>query len=311
MRGLKLWLIPLVLLFFLVPTVGALVDHDPIVINSDAGFASGGFPGSGTVDDPYRIEGYRIVTDALHRNGVEVRDTSAYFVVRGCVIEADYIGVNVGSTAPRTCSILDNVITGRTGDGGGINLSADGVLVVNNTCSGFVIGVHTNYADDCIFQLNNFSYNAYHGLNIRFSDDCLITGNTVVGNGGHGIFIIRDSTGNKVYNNTVVGNGYIETYEWDDIYSYTIASQGCDEGRSNTWYDEESKTGNRWSDYSGSGDYILDGSAGAVDKYPLPSETPVVKPPEETDGGIPGFSVLSVVLGALAMALFGRCRVSS
>ncbi len=306
MRGLRLWLIPLVALFFFIPPVGALVDHDPIVINSDAGFVSGGFPGSGTVDDPYRIEGLHIVTDALHRNGVEVRDTSAYFVVKGCVIEADYMGVNVGFTAPGTCSILDNVISGRTGDGGGINLSADGVVVVNNTCSGFVIGVHTNYADGCVFQLNNFSYNAYHGLNIRFSDNCLITGNTVVGNGGHGIFIIRDSTGNRVYNNTVAGNGGIGTYEWDDIYSYTIASQGCDEGRDNIWYDEETQTGNKWSDYSGSGDYLLDGSAGAVDKFPVAVEAPVVSPPEEPSGGIPGFGVCSIVLGLVLGFLHGK-----
>ncbi|MGW8179607.1 MAG: NosD domain-containing protein [bacterium] len=304
----KFWFLPLVVLFFLVPPVWALVDHDPIVIIGDAGFVSGGFPGSGTVGDPYRIEELHIVTDALHRNGVEVRDTSAYFVVRGCVIEADYIGVNIGSTAPGTCSILDNVISGRTGDGGGINLSSDIVVVLNNTCSGFIVGVHTNYANRCIFQYNNFSYNAYHGLNIRYSDDCLITRNIVVGNGGHGIFLIRDSTGNMVYNNTVAGNGYVESYEWDDIYSYTISSQSCDEGRGNTWYDEETQTGNRWGDYSGSGDYLLDGSAGSVDKYPVSVEAPVVNPVDKSSGGIPGFGILSV---AISLVLFGRCRVRS
>ncbi len=284
--------------FFSIVPAGALVDHDPIVINSDTGFTAGGFPGSGTVDDPYRIEGYRIVTDALHSDGVEVRGTSAYFVVRGCVIEADYIGVLVENTATGTGSVLGNVIVGRTGDGGGISLGADGVYVVNNSCSGFTIGVHTNYANGCVFHYNNFSYNAYQGMGLRYSNDCVITRNTVVGNGAHGIFIIRDSTGNRVYNNTVSGNSAIKSYQWDNIYSFTVTSQGCDEGRGNTWYDEETQTGNLWSDYDGVGDYLLDGSAGAVDRYPAAVVAPVVEPPE-ADGDIPGFGLLSVTFGVI------------
>ena len=284
-------------LLFVVPA-GALVDHDPIVINSDTGFTSGGYPGSGTVDDPYRIEGYRIITDSLHRNGVEVRGTSAYFVVRGCVIDADYIGVLVEHTTANTGSIVDNVIKGRTGDGGGISLGADGVSVVNNICSGFMIGVHTNYADGCVFRLNNFSYNAYHGMNIRYSDDCVVTQNTVVGNGAHGIFIIRDSTGNRVYNNTVSGNSALESYTWDDIYSLTVTSQGCDEGRGNTWYDESTKTGNQWSDYTGTGTYKIDGSAGAVDKYPITTGGQAAEPAAPS-GGIPSFRLISMVFGLI------------
>ena len=304
MRGLRFLLISFVVWFFFVSHVWALVDHDPIVITGDAGFVSGGFPGSGTVGDPFRVEGLRIVTDALHRNGVEVRDTSVYFVVRGCVIEADYIGVLVDGAADGTAMILGNVVTGRTGDGGGITLSTDGVLVLNNTCSGFIVGLHTNYADRCIFQYNNFSYNTYYGLNIRFSDDCLITRNTVVGNGGHGISLIRDSTGNMVYNNTMARNGGIGSYEWDYIYSYTISSQGCDEGRGNMWYDEETQTGNKWSDYSGEGEYLLDGSAGSVDKYPLSAEAPVVNPVDD-NSGIPGFGLFSI---AISLIVFGLRR---
>jgi parallel beta-helix repeat protein len=308
----KLWLLPLAALFFLmVPPVEALVDHGAIVVEGDSGLVSGGFPGSGTRDDPYRIEGFHVVTDSLHRNGVEVRNTEAYFVVRGCLIEADYIGVLVEGAAPGTAMIVDNVVMGRAHEGGGISLSSDRVVVVNNTCSGFVVGVHTNYADGCVFQYNNFSYNTYHGLNIRYSDDCLITCNTVMGNGGHGIFIIRDSKGNRIYNNTVAGNGYIGSYEWDDIYSYDVSSQGCDEGAGNIWYDEESKTGNRWSDYTGIGEYLIDGSAGSVDKYPVSVEAPTGNPPKETGGGVPAFSVLSVVLGVLLLVIYRRYRCSN
>lgn len=273
----------------------ALVDHEPIVIDGDTGFTMAGFPGSGTVNDPYRIEGLHIVTDSSHRNGVEVKNTGAYFVVEDCLIEADYIGVLVTDASTGTALITDNVIVGRTGDGGGISLECDGAVVVNNTCVGFAVGLHTNYADGCRFEFNNFSINGYHGLNIRYSDDCTIQGNTVVGNGGHGVFIIRDSTGNLVYNNTVTGNGGIGYYEWDNLYSYNISSQGCDEGTGNIWYNEETETGNVWGDYNGEGVYRLDGGAGSVDKYPVNT----VNLPEES--GIPGFGFLSVVVGLLVI----------
>lgn len=75
-----------------------------------------------------------------------------------------------------------------------------------------------------------FSYNSYHGVSRRYSDDNLVAHNAIVGNGAHGVFIIRDSTGNRIINNTFSGNSQKETYDWDSIYSFTADSQGLDEG---------------------------------------------------------------------------------
>ncbi|HEX9915529.1 MAG TPA: hypothetical protein VGB32_11465, partial [Candidatus Bathyarchaeia archaeon] len=86
------------------PPVAAKTDHSPIYITADSGFASGGFPGSGTQEDPYVIENLQITTNTLRRNGVEIRNTRAHFVVRGCEITAAYIGVLVEDTAPGTAT---------------------------------------------------------------------------------------------------------------------------------------------------------------------------------------------------------------
>ena len=91
---------------------------------------------------------------------------------------------------PTRVTIENNVITGKTGDGGGISLECDSVKVINNTCSGFVAGIHTNYCDGCEILGNNFSCNAYHGLNLRYSSDNILAHNIVTGNGAHGVFII-------------------------------------------------------------------------------------------------------------------------
>ncbi len=293
-----------VICFLFVAPVGALVVHDPIVVNGDVGFVEGGFSGSGSFDDPYRIEDYRIDTNSLHRNGVEVHDTSAYFVVQGCVIEADYIGVLVDGAAVGTASVVGNVITGKGDDGGGISLGCDGVSVVNNTCTGFVAGLHTNYCVGCEITYNNFSLNIYHGVNLRYSSGNLVAHNVVSGNGAHGIFIIRDSAGNIIYDNTVYGNSVMGSYDWDNAYSFTVASQGLDEGTGNSWYFEG--TGNRWGDYSGSGDYLIDGSAGSVDKYPVKANYEPIEAPVEPSGGVPGFGAVSLVCGLVFVVWFLR-----
>jgi len=291
------------------PKAEAKTEHPPVYITADSGFASGGFPGSGTEDDPYVIEGLLITTDAQRKNGVEIKNTHAHFVVRGCEITAAYIGILVEGASPDTATITGNTITATSHQGGGIVLGSDGVTVTNNTCTGFIEGLHTNYADDCAITYNNFSYNSYHGISLRYSRDNLVAHNTIQGNGAHGVFIVRDSTGNRVLNNTLRGNSQIESYDWDDIYSFTVGSQGLDEGRGNQWSDEETRIGNRWSDYSGEGEYRIDGSANAVDRYPTKAEalTPAQEHQEQEqemgEDGIPRFTGGAVALGALAATL--------
>jgi len=44
-------------------TGAAYTSHAPITISSNADFSTQGWPGSGTVDDPYVIEGLNITSD--------------------------------------------------------------------------------------------------------------------------------------------------------------------------------------------------------------------------------------------------------
>jgi parallel beta-helix repeat protein len=59
------------------------VDHDPIYIDSNDDFENLGFLGSGTIDDPYLIEGLRISTD----NCLKISDITDYFCVKDCHFE--------------------------------------------------------------------------------------------------------------------------------------------------------------------------------------------------------------------------------
>ena len=76
------------------------------------------------------------------------------------------------------------------------------------------------------------------------------------------------------------------------------------------------RTGNRWSDYSGESEYRIDGSANAVDNYPVMVEA--LAPAQEHQeqgtggGGIPGFTLEALLLRALAATLIltgPRCKL--
>ncbi|MCK4278942.1 MAG: right-handed parallel beta-helix repeat-containing protein [Candidatus Thorarchaeota archaeon] len=56
-------------------------QHEPIVIGSDTDFADQGWPGNGTVDDPYVVENLSI-EDGL--TAIRIKDTTVYFIIRNC-----------------------------------------------------------------------------------------------------------------------------------------------------------------------------------------------------------------------------------
>ena len=272
----------------------------PIVIDSDDDFVTYGFRGKGLKEDPYVIEGLNIESKGSMSNGIEIKGTHAYFIIRKCEIRAEYIGILVKNVSPGTATIESNVLIGSSNNGGGIVLESNSVQVRGNNCTGFIDGIHTNYADDCYFIGNNLNGNEYHGLSLRFSNNNQVVNNTITGNKGYGLFIIRSSRGNYLYNNTFIDNAIRESYDWDDLYHFVLSSQALDEGSSNVWFSEEDKLGNRWSDYDSSGVYKIDGSANSVDKYPAKvggSQDVVPKPIDDNSNqGIPGFPFESMIL---------------
>jgi parallel beta-helix repeat protein len=109
------------------------LPHDRIYIvgNEDFTAVNGVTGGSGTESDPYIIEN-RVIS-ASSANGIDIRDTTAYFVVRNCVV------ANGGDTYNGIC--LNNVVNGRVenctckNNATGIYLSSSSYNIVrNNIC---------------------------------------------------------------------------------------------------------------------------------------------------------------------------------
>ena len=72
-------------------TKGLYPPHDPIDIRGDGDFTpeNGVTGGNGTIDDPYIIEGWEIITSSI--SAISVVKTTAYFIVRNCYLETNFV----------------------------------------------------------------------------------------------------------------------------------------------------------------------------------------------------------------------------
>ncbi|MCE7740962.1 MAG: hypothetical protein GOP50_00765 [Candidatus Heimdallarchaeota archaeon] len=116
--------------------------------------------------------------------------------------------------------------------------------------------------DNLLISNNTFGVSETYGLSFVTTSNCNITYNVIQ---DHPSFAVDISEGS--YNNTIHHNHFI-----DNRIGH---SQARDSGTNNIWWDISTSEGNWWNDWSG-GDYIIDGTAGSVDLYPLGE--PIVVP---------------------------------
>ncbi len=249
-------------------SLSSLTPHDPIWITSDNGLEV--FPGTGTAEHPYLIEGYNITTTDDY--GIFIYNTTKYFIIRNCYVEAGKHGISIYEIADGTAAIINNMCnnnimgiklrdsvsstvannTCNNNDYHGIWLD-DSVssTVANNTCNNNDWhGIWLEDSDSSTVANNTCSNNNKYGIQLWYSDFCVITYNLLLENVEYGIYLeISYPRNNLIHHNTFVDN------------NLGGSSQARDEGSNNFWYDTETLEGNYWSDWSGTGSYSIDGSA--------------------------------------------------
>ena len=163
-----------------------LTPHAPIYIISNDNFipANGVVGGSGTENDPYIIENYSI--NAENADGIWIENTTAYFLVRNCLIENgvdNYNGIQ-----------LENVVNGRV----------ESCIFRNN-----YNGIHINYSSHTSISYNTCENNHDDGIHVRdYSSYISITHNTCRNNftdGSDGIQI-SDSSYTSISHNICDNN---------------------------------------------------------------------------------------------------------
>ncbi|MFW9992108.1 MAG: NosD domain-containing protein, partial [Candidatus Odinarchaeota archaeon] len=187
------------------PLAHFYTSHEPIYIDDNSDFIALGFPGTGILSDPYRIEGYEITNSTT--NLIHVQDTTVYFVIRNNLLN--------GTDGSNDGIVLNNVIYGTVenniihSSNNGIYLSySDNNELIGNTVlenAGYGIYLWTSSYNDLIG--NNVTGNDLNGIILASSSDNSLIGNTASGN-NHG-FELSSSNYNNLEDNTATGNSYI------------------------------------------------------------------------------------------------------
>lgn len=164
----------------------AYIPHSPILISSDSHFVSQGFSGSGTINDPYRIENLNITTS----NGdlISISDTTVYF------------------------RIQNNRLDGLTTATSGISLSnVQHATIENNSIHSNWDGIKATDISNAIFFNNSILSNARFGVFLTKVTNCTLASNTIHDNLVNGVQL-KDSYKTTISNNDMYNHQHGEYY---------------------------------------------------------------------------------------------------
>ncbi len=231
-----------------------LADHEPIVIGSNYEFTeeNGVISGSGTLEDPYMIAGWKI--DAGYsRYGISIHRTDRYFVISDVRISgASQAGIflsYVENGLVKNCEISGNWI--------GITLNfCSANRIESCTLTANTDGVHLYFSHNNQLLWNVISKNDT-GLWLDASNNSDIIANEISDN-YMGAYLDLGAQGNLIYANSFI----------DNIHNAHSVSD-------NTW--DKDGRGNYWSDWEAldvDSDGIWDSpyvirSQGDQDNFPL------------------------------------------
>lgn len=252
--------------------MGIFINRGSISISSDSQFTSQGFPGTGTINDPYWIVGFNITEPS--GTLISVSGTTDYFRITNCILN--------GMASTGTGISFSNVMHG-TIENNKILKNSDGIVFI--------------YSHDNVIHNNSVSDSVYVGIRIGIGGttgdnyDNNISMNTVFDNSEAGIGIYSNNHHNNIFKNTVFNNGagigfqsnsvdniiqenllydnnglglYFSSSNSNTIrFNDFLGNTAADDSLNNV-FDQ-----NYWSDWTGSGSYTIDGSAGNQDPSPL------------------------------------------
>jgi parallel beta-helix repeat protein len=162
----------------------ALIDRKPIEIESNYEFTAenGVVSGSGTIDDPYIIEGWRI--DAGYNNyGIRIHRTTRAFIIRNIEV----------SGAENAAIVLSYVKNGRIED---CRLAANWIGITLSFAS-------HNRISECTLANNT------DGIHLYFSNDNQVMNSTIEQN-DTAIWLVASNM-NEIIENTIANN-YMGVY---------------------------------------------------------------------------------------------------
>ncbi|MHA1519637.1 MAG: right-handed parallel beta-helix repeat-containing protein [Promethearchaeota archaeon] len=241
--------------------------HDRITIDGNGALATfiqdEELSGDGTEISPYVIEDF--IIDASTGNGIDIRNTNAYLIIRNCQISdgSFYYGIYLSSIT--NVNITNNDLHDNYG---GLYMvsSNNNTLSENNVSSndfyGFSLysssnitlsgniandngdaGIYLSNLNTSVLFGNDVSHND-HGIYITDSKLMNLSGNTVIFNNNYGISLWYSSN-NTLYKNNASFNNKVGIYYYSSsnntVYFNDIAGNSLIQA-----YDEQFSIDNQW-----------------------------------------------------------------
>ena len=202
-------------------------SHSSIIIATDADLYL--FPGSGTHEEPFLIEGFNITSSDLF--GIHISSTTKHVLIRNCFIDVSKTGILIedkleGSVRIENCIITNsenenshgvavyiakeivlknNIISGHSSSGL-VMIFINGAYIVNNSfSSNNDSGLEVAYVDTLGIFENECNDNKQIGMYVGGSDNVMIMENDCSNNGEEGIYL-EQVEGCSILNNTIESN---------------------------------------------------------------------------------------------------------
>jgi parallel beta-helix repeat protein len=239
--GLVVLMIASMLVVIQASSVSAYTSHGTIFITSNADFSIGSngvTSGSGTASAPWIIENW--VIDASGDTGIYILNTTAYFIVRNCLIENGFSRGNCGI-------YLDTVINGRIENnklnnnwyGIYLNSSSHDNLTAN-TCENNADGIYLHSSSYDNLTNNTCNKNSLAGIWIDSSSYDNLNNNTCENN-QYGIWLYSSSDNNKLVNNTCENSSdfgiYMKSSSYENLTNNTCGNNPSGIRFENSFYD--------------------------------------------------------------------------
>ncbi|MCG3255406.1 MAG: right-handed parallel beta-helix repeat-containing protein [Candidatus Heimdallarchaeota archaeon] len=207
------------------PTLQALVDRGPIVIEYDANFTDLGSPGTGDPGDPFRIENYNITVTSDYPI-LFSGNNSKHFVIQNCFLKTDTnYGIYLGKyylMGNGTVNILNNVIISETNNGIAL-AGGSSAIITGNTIETGMNGIKITDSEFCVVSYNTIS-GGYVGIYTDRAPKSTITKN-ICTNNDYGIAVIESSETSVTHNNC--SNSAYVGIETQDSIDLTITNNRC------------------------------------------------------------------------------------
>ena len=174
-----------------------------------------------------------------------------------------------------------------------------------------------NTISNMILKNNSVGISIFQG-----SNNNMVSGSFIESSSRYGIYIYA-SNDNKIFNNNIRNNKigiYADSARTNRIYTNNLIEnkdQAYDNSGVNSW--DYEKTGNYWSNYKGSGEYVITPGGGkAKDNFPASREFSIRSEPvptqsapqkeDEAGKSTPGFTIFASISSLIVIEMIRKIR---